>query len=474
MGFVTSPAGLSLTIDGRSNWTSYTFLWGVGETHTVSAPARQTDAQGNLWAFSAWSNGGGATQSITVPQSAVPGGMRFVATYTALAQLTVTSAIAGLTVMVNGGACVTPCVFVSAPGAQVDVSAPPSVPLSAVSREDFLGWSNGAGPGDLVLTLGAGSVTDSANYHLMNYLATSSSPAGGVSWSMQPPSPDGYYDSQTTVNVSVAPLAGYKFVLWSGDLSGVSPSASIAMNVPRSIQAILGKVPYLAPSAVTNAAGGQAGNGVAPGSVISIFGLNLGAGTAIAPSGPLPQTLGGVTVAVAGRLLPLFFVSPSQINAQLPADFAPGTQTVTVSAPGQPDAQTSFAIVQDAPGLFQQAVNGQAMAVALHADGSAVTSDAPAQPGETITVYGTGFGPTAPARPEGLPVAATPPLILTDPSAVQLGGAALAVGNAFAVPGAVGVDAIQFVVGTGAANCQLTVTVNGQQSNTVQLPMQAQ
>jgi len=166
---------------------------------------------------------------------------------------------------------------------------------------------------------------------------------------MQPASPDGYYDSQTTVSLSVAPLAGYKFLSWSGDLSGVSPSASIAMNVPHSIQAMLSKVPYLAAAAVTNGAGGTAGNGVAPGSVISIFGVNLSTSTAIAPSGTLPQTLAGVTVTVGSRLLPLFFVSPSQINAQLPADFTPGTAAMTLATPGQPNAQTSFTIVQDAP-----------------------------------------------------------------------------------------------------------------------------
>jgi len=470
MGFYTSPAGLGLTVDNRNNWTSYSFIWGVGETHTVSAAPQQTDSQGHVWAFSGWSNGGAATQSITVPASAVPAGIKFVATYTPMAHLIVTSAVAGLSVMVNGSACAMPCDQVFATGTQVDVSAPLSVPVGSGSRQDFLGWSNGAGPGDLVLTLGSDPVTVAANYHLMNYLAASSNPPGGVNWSMQPASPDGYYDSATSVNVSVTAQQGYKFRMWTGDLNGGVPSGTLAMSVPRSIQAILDKVPYIPPSAVTNGAGGTAGSGVAPGSVISIYGLNLASGTVVGPSSPLSQTLGGVTVKIGSRLLPLFFVSSTQLNAQLPADFTLGQQTVTVSAPGQPDVQASFTIVQDAPGLFSQPVNGQAMAVAFHADGSAITAGSPAQQGETVTLYGTGFGPTAPARPEGLPVAAALPL--SDPAAVQLGGAGFAAQRAFAVPGAIGVDAIQFVLGTGAANGQLTVTVNGQPSNTVVLPMQ--
>jgi uncharacterized protein (TIGR03437 family) len=468
--FSTSPVGLSLTIDGRSNWTSYTFIWGVGQSHTFSAPTQQTDSQGRVWNFSGWSNGGAASQSIAMPGS----GLNLVATYTPMAQLTVNSSLAGLTVTVDGNACATPCSVVRTPGAQVDVSAPLSVPVATGARQDLLGWSTGAGPGDLILTLGPNPVTVSANYHLMNYLAAISSPSGGVTWNMQPASSDGYYDSQTTVGVSVSPLAGYKFVTWSGDLSGSSLSGSLAMNTPRSIQANLAKVPYVPPSAVVNGAGTGSNSGVAPGSVISIFGLNLAPGAVVGPSSPLAQTLGGATVHIADRLLPLFFVSPTQINVQLPADVVAGSQTLTLSAMGQADVQANFTVVQDAPGLFQQSVNGQSLAVAFHADGSAITSTAPAQQGETVTVYGTGFGPTMPARPEGLPVSASPQLVLTDPVTVQLGSATFTPVSGFAVPGVIGIDAVQFVLGDGAtaANNQLTVTVNGQQSNTVLLPMQ--
>lgn len=466
--FSTSPIGLSLTIDGRSNWTSYTFIWGVGQSHTFSAPAQQTDSQGNLWSFSGWSNGGVASQTVSVPAT----GLHLVATYAPMAQVTINSSVPGLTVMVDGNACATPCTVVRTPGAQVDVSAPLSVPVGTVSREDLLGWSTGAGPGDLIMTVGSNAVSVTANYHLMNFLATASNPPNGVTWNMQPGSPDGYYDSQSTVSVSVSPMAGYKFVTWSGDLSGSSPSGALAMNVPHSIQANLAKVPYLPPSAIVNGAGTGSTNGLAPGSVISIFGANLAGATAVGPSSPMAQTLGGTTVHIADRLLPLFFVSATQINAQLPADISTGAQTLTISTSGQPDVQANFNVVQDAPGLFQQAVNGQPVAIAFHADGSAITSDAPAQQGETITIYGSGLGPTTPARPEGLPVDPSVQLVLTDPITVQLGGATFTPVSAFAVPGTVGVDAVQFVLGAGTSNNQLTIAVNGQQSNTVALPMQ--
>ena len=70
----------------------------------------------------------------------------------------------------------------------------------------------------------------------------------------------------------------------------------------------------------------------------------------------------------------------------------------------------------------------------------------------------------------------SPIYTLTDPATVQLGGVTLQVSNAFALAGSVGVDAIQFTVsGDGlptATNAQLTITVNGQASNTLLLPLQ--
>jgi uncharacterized protein (TIGR03437 family) len=473
----TAPQGLSLTVDGRSNWPNYNFTWGVGETHTLQAPAQQTDSQGRIWAFAGWSNGGAETQSFTVPASAASTGVRLLATYNPVGSLTVTSSLAGLTVTVNGTTCGTPCNMQFPVGTQVRVSAPASVPLGAGTRADMSGWSGSVpgAAGDWVGILSGTPVAISANYQSMNLLTTAAIPAGSASWSVQPGSPDGYYASQTTVNISVTAQPGYRFQVWSGDLSGSSPSGAVAMNVPRSVTAQFATVATIAPTGVQNGAGSTPQPGVAPGSVISIFGSNLASAVVTGPGSPLAQTLSGTVVTLANSILPLFFVSPGQINAELPADLTLGAQTLTVSAQGQPNATASFTVVRDAPGLFEQAVNGQSFAVALHEDGSAVTLASPAGHGELLTVYGTGFGPTDPMRPVGFAVPQTPPFVLLDAASVLVGAAAIAAENAFAVPGSVAVDAVQFRLGDGvpsATNAAMSVTVNGQQSNTVLLPVQ--
>jgi len=474
VALMTTPAGLTLSVDGRSNWPSYQFVWGVGETHQLAAPAQQIDSNGNAWGFNSWSNGGAATQSFAPPANAVVGGVRLTANYTQLAHLTVVSPIAGLSVTVDGTACATPCDVIRAVGAMVHVSAPASLPVSAGTRMDFSGWPGGTGA-DWVGALGAGSLTMTANYRLMNQLSASALPANGAAWTIQPVSTDGYYDALSTVTVGVAANPGYRFNNWTGDLSGPSPLGTLSMNAPRAVQAVFAPVPYISPAGVGNAAGNTPVAGVAPGSVLSIFGLNLAASTAVGPSSPMPQTLGGVAVTAAGELLPLFFVSPTQINVQAPSDLPAGPQTLTVSAVGQPPVTAGFTVVRDAPGLFQQAFNGQNYALATHADGSLVTPDAPVQNGETITLYGTGLGPTSTPRPEGFAIPWNPPFLLTDPLSLQVADAAIAPDNAFALPGSVGIDVVQFHLGAGApsgANANVYLTVNGQSSNIVVLPLQ--
>ena len=197
--------------------------------------------------------------------------------------------------------------------------------------------------------------------------------------------------------------------------------------------------------------------------------------TASDSDSPLPQSLGGVTVRIGDRLLPLMFVSPGQINLQLPPDLLTGPNALAVSVPGLPDALAPFTVVRDAPGLFQQVVNNQAFAVVLHEDGSLVTSDSPARQGELLSLYGTGFGPTAPTRPEGFAVPALPAYALLDAAAILVGDATLTPENAFAAPGRVGIDVVQFRLPEGGptgVNAPLHVTLGDADSNLVLLPVE--
>lgn len=469
---LTLPTGLKVKVDGQYNVLDpYYFAWGPGEKHHLEAPAQQTDAQGRVWQFSSWSNGGAATQDIIVPPEAETIGLRLTATYTQLTKLTVNSSLAGLSVQLDGVACTTPCQALLKPGTEVRVSAPASVPQGEGARADFDGWPGTAG--DLVVTLGNAAVTLNANYHRLNRLSTASEPVNGAVWTELPATADGFYPANTNVVLSLTLQPGYKFRRWEGDLSGTVPSGVVTMSAPRAVKALFDPVPYIAPAGVMNAAGTTPKAGVAPGGIVSIFGVNMATLTAVAPDGMLPQTMGGLTVAVGDRLLPLFFVSPGQINALVPDDLATGDHVLTVSPGGAPQVRAPFTVVRNAPGLFAVAVNGQAMAMAMHEDGSAVTADAPARPGELLTLYGTGFGPVERPRPEGFPIPQSPSYSIVDGVTLQVGELAIAAEKAYAVVGRVGIDGVQFRLdGSVTGTVTLRVTINGADSNTLLLPVQ--
>lgn len=117
---------------------------------------------------------------------------------------------------------------------------------------------------------------------------------------------------------------------------------------------------------------------VAPGSIASVFGTGLASTIAAATSTPLPTMLAGVTVTVkdrAGtdRVAPLFFVSPSQINYQVPAGTIMGAATVTINNSGNViTGGVNIGLV--VPGLFSANASGQgpaaAVALRVRPDGS--------------------------------------------------------------------------------------------------------
>jgi uncharacterized protein (TIGR03437 family) len=473
VGFLTTPTGLKLTIDGRQNWPSYNFIWGQGETHTVSADATQTDSKGRKYTFQGWSNAGGSSQTVTVDQSAVSNGLLLTATYSVLSRVLVQSYPTGMTVQVDGTACQTPCNIDRPSGTQVRVTAPTQIGMGPNARLDFASWSDG-GASDHTFAVNGDYAVLIANYNNSYQLSAYSDPANGVSFQFSPSSSDLFYVEGTQVSVTAAPNNGFKFRRWSGDLSGTYPSGTVTMSTPRNVIAMMDTVPYIAPAGVRNAAGDTPSSTVAPGSLISISGQNLSTATDLGRVNPLAQTIDGVTVTVNDRILPLLFVSPQQINAQVPSDLPDGDYTLQVHSPGQPDVSANFSVARDSPGLFGQSMNSQIYAAALHADGSAITPDSPAQAGETITLVGTGFGPYSTPVIDGF-FPPDPPPALADSVSISAGNQNPAPIWVGAAPGFAGITLTKFQVPAamaGGGTVQVTVSVNGASSNTVMLPIQ--
>ena len=151
---------------------------------------------------------------------------------------------------------------------------------------------------------------------------------------------------------------------------------------------------------------------IAPNTWVSIFGTYLSStirtwkNSEIA-SGTLPSQLDGVSVTISGKAAPIYFVSPEQINVLAPATLTEGNAQVQVSVNGVTTNTATAQVKPVAPALF---VYDGKYVVAVHADGSLVGKDAPAKPGETITVFATGLGATNPAIPDGRVIESPLPL----------------------------------------------------------------
>ena len=173
---------------------------------------------------------------------------------------------------------------------------------------------------------------------------------------------------------------------------------------------------------------------IAPNTWTTIKGSGLSTTNAIwqVPGNTLPTTVNGVSVTVNGEPAPLSFVISMQINFLVPADIQPGTTVkIQVTNNGLPGATVSAPVTPLAPAFFiigTNSANGNGYIAATHADGSLIApagffktaTTTGAKPGETIVMYGTGFGATTPAIPNGQVV--TAPLMLPVTPTVVIDG----------------------------------------------------
>jgi uncharacterized protein (TIGR03437 family) len=134
--------------------------------------------------------------------------------------------------------------------------------------------------------------------------------------------------------------------------------------------------------------GASFGQTYAPGMVLTIFGSNLADATWIASSVPLPGHISGVTVTIGAVNAPLYYVSPGQLNVQIPYE-TPLNQasTLTVTNNGR-TATSTITVAAAAPGVFTDAKG-------------AIAGAATAARGAVVSLYLTGAGAVSPAISTG-------------------------------------------------------------------------
>jgi len=222
-------------------------------------------------------------------------------------------------------------------------------------------------------------------------------------------------------------------------------------------------LPPAAVTAVVNAASFEPDK-IAPGSIISLFGTNLAQGTASALDVPLPKSLGGVSLSLKGVAAPLFYVSPGQINAQVPFEAVAGATSLVLSVAGASAPTTTFVSIEGtAPGLFQY---GQNRAVVQNADGHVNDPTHSAAQGTVITAYLTGQGAVDNAVSTGSPAPDSPLSRPIAPVSATIGGQAARIEFAGLAPGFVGLLQVNLrVPALPAGDFPLAIAIGGVASN---------
>jgi uncharacterized protein (TIGR03437 family) len=222
---------------------------------------------------------------------------------------------------------------------------------------------------------------------------------------------------------------------------------------------------------------------IAPGEWVSIYGLNL-AGASANWTGNFPTSLGGTSVTIDGKQAYLWYVSPTQINLQVPDDATTGPVSVVVTSVNG-TASATVTLGQFAPS-FNLLDAKHVAGIILRSNGSGAygggaydiigpTGSAlgyatvAAKAGDTVELFGVGFGPTNPHVPAGATFAASAPTtnavslrinnVSVTPSFAGLSGAGLYQIN-FTVPAGAGTGDVALVATVGGSSTQPSVVIS--------------
>jgi uncharacterized protein (TIGR03437 family) len=187
-----------------------------------------------------------------------------------------------------------------------------------------------------------------------------------------------------------------------------------------------GQSPQISVGGIVNSA--NYGPMIAPGSLFSIFGTGLATTAGGITSTPYPTKINETQVTVNGEAVPLTYVSPSVINAQMPFDQS-GVVSVVVTVNGESSAPVSADINLVGPAIYTADGSGKNLVSAQRCVPSGgnqcanlvtITASAPANPGDVIVLYATGLGATNPPLATNTPPTAAAPAAQTP--IVTIGG----------------------------------------------------
>jgi uncharacterized protein (TIGR03437 family) len=213
---------------------------------------------------------------------------------------------------------------------------------------------------------------------------------------------------------------------------------------------------------------------IQPGSWVSIYGTNLASGTSLW-NGNFPTSLGGTSVTIDNKLAYLWLVSPFQINLQAPDDAATGMVSVVVTTASGTATSTvtlaqygpSFSLLGDEKHVAGEILtpNGTGAYGSYDLVGPSNTfsySTRPVKVGETLVLFGVGFGPTTPHVLAGQAFSGSAPT--NTPVTITIGGVQANVSYSGITEAGLYQFNLTVPPNTGSGDQPVQATVNGVQT----------
>ena len=183
--------------------------------------------------------------------------------------------------------------------------------------------------------------------------------------------------------------------------AGIAPFMGVTVGIKAPV--FSGPGVFLNPAGVVNAAS-SAGfmAGVSNGELLTLYGSGLAPDTFVSPGVPFLTTLGGVQVLINGVAAPIYYVSATQVSAIVPYGNTFPIAQIQVINNGTPSNMVTEFVNKTNAGMFTVPPGGLGFGALVHNnDGTLVTTDKPAQPGEYIQAYVTGLGSVFPPVADG-------------------------------------------------------------------------
>ena len=284
--------------------------------------------------------------------------------------------------------------------------------------------------------------------------------------------------SHMTVQISAADiaLAGRVAVDVLNPARGVGVSNVVNFNI--------GPAPATSPQAFVNSAFPTGGDMLAPGSLASLYGTNLSGPTVIADiAPPWPTSLGGTSMTIGGTTAPLYFVSPGQMNFQVPYFniTGPSPTNLTVTQ-GTLSTTIAVTVTPFAPGLYTTNSQGTGQAAAIIAGTASIVAPSggfpgsrPARKGEFVSLYCTGLGAVRNRPVLGAPSPSSPLATTNATPTVTVGSANAIVSFSGLAPGYVGLYQVNIQIPDNAPSgdaVPVVLSIGGVTANTVTIAVQ--